>query len=156
LTEIVALVQDLKPALLLLDIEFPAGNIFPVLEKLDFRNFQIIFITAHNTYAAEAFRQNAADYILKPVTTESLVHAIHRVESRMQNSASTDISKLLDKLKAGIKFPGKVPLPSSEGILFLDIDEIVRCEASGRYTILYCLAGKKLTVSRTLKEIEDL
>src|SRR5882724_12159713 len=84
LMEVVPLVQNLKPELLLLDIEFPSGNIFPVLNKLNFNNFQVIFITAHNTYASEAFKQNAVDYILKPVTVEALVYAIKRAEAKMQ------------------------------------------------------------------------
>src|SRR5689334_3401467 len=71
LTEVAGLVESLRPDLLLLDIEFPAGNIFTVLEGISFKSFQIIFVTAHNTYAAEAFKQNAVDYILKPITKDA-------------------------------------------------------------------------------------
>src|SRR6266700_491713 len=98
LREVLPLVQELKPALLLLDIEFPAGTIFPVLEKLTYSNFHIILITAHNTYSAEAFKQNAVDYILKPVTKESLVPAIKRAEERINSTVNMDISKLVKEL----------------------------------------------------------
>src|SRR5262245_48597237 len=64
LTEIIQLLQTVQPQLLLVDIGFPGGTIFPVLEKLPPSSFEVIFITAHNNYAAEAFRQNAVDYIL--------------------------------------------------------------------------------------------
>jgi two-component system, LytTR family, response regulator len=150
------LVEDMRPALLLLDIEFPPGNIFSLLEKLNFRNFYIIFITAHNTYATEAFRQNAVDYILKPVTAEAIVEAVKRLEERIQYSAVADISKLLETMKSGLDQQRKIALPSAEGLLFIDEADIVHCEASGRYTILYLTNGKKLTVTRTLKEIESL
>jgi len=156
LTEVAALVHDLRPNLLLLDIEFPAGNIFTVLENLSYRNYQVIFVTAHNTYASEAFKQNAVDYILKPVTKDALMKAIKRGEERIHNSGNSDISKLLEKIKSSISHPGKIPIPSSEGILFVNQEDIVRCEASGRYTFVYLTNGKKLTISRTLKEIEDL
>ncbi len=156
LREVLPLVQELKPALLLLDIEFPAGTIFPVLEKLTYSNFHIILITAHNTYAAEAFKQNAVDYILKPVTKESLVHAIKRAEERINSTVNMDISKLVKELRSGLTQLKKIPLPSSDGILFIDETDIIRCEASGRYTVIYLLNDKKLIVTRTLKEIEDL
>src|SRR5690349_16073635 len=102
LAEVAPLVQNLRPNLLLLDIEFPAGNIFTVLENLSYKNFQVIFVTAHNTYASEAFKQNAVDYILKPVTKDALVNAIKRAEQRTNNSANSDMSKLLEKLKSSI------------------------------------------------------
>ena len=156
LMEAQQLVQETKPALLLLDIEFPSGNVFSVLEKLAFRNFHIIFITAHNTYATEAFRQNAVDYILKPVTKESLVSALKKAEIKIHSDAATDIVKLVEGLKAGLGLVRKIPLPSSEGILFINESEIIRCEASGRYTILHLQSKKTLTVTKTLKEMEVL
>lgn len=156
LADVGLLVQKLRPSLLLLDIEFPAGTIFPILEKLTFTNFHIIFITAHNSYAAEAFKQNAVDYILKPLTSEALAHAVNRVEERINKDITTDISKLVQELKAGIAHSRKIPIPTAGGILFIQDAEIIRCEASGRYTVLYLVNQKKLTVTKTLKEVEAL
>jgi two-component system LytT family response regulator len=153
LTEVLPLVKKLEPSLLLLDIEFPSGTIFPVLEKLPVKNFQIIFITAHNTYAAEAFKENAIDYILKPVTTESLVNAVKRAEAKLRKETPPDIGALMQALQSPSK---KIPLPSSDGILFIDESDIIRCEASGRYSIIYLKEKKKLTVTKTLKEMEAL
>jgi two-component system, LytTR family, response regulator len=155
-TEVLPLIQNLNPALLLLDIEFPSGTIFPVLEKLPQKNFQVIFITAHNTYAAEAFDQSVADYILKPVTVEKLVRAVQRAIKNLQSESSSDIQQLVEALKARLDQHGKVPLPSSDGILFIDESSIIHCEASGRYSIIYLEGNKKLTVTKTLKEIEAL
>jgi two-component system, LytTR family, response regulator len=156
LTEMLSLVENLKPSLLLLDIGFPSGTIFPILEKLSFKNFQIIFITAHNTYAAEAFKQDAADYLLKPITTEALVQAVKRAEARLYSDAATDISKLLETLKPGWAHSGRIQLPSPGGILFINEADIMHCEAKGRYTILHMDGKKKLTITKTLKEIEAL
>jgi two-component system LytT family response regulator len=156
ISDVLPLIGESKPDLLLVDIEFPSGTIFPVLEKLLPGNFQVIFITAHNTYAAEAFRQNAVDYILKPITKDTLVTAIKKAEARIQNNMPIDVSKLITALRSGMSHSKKIPLPSSEGILFVNEEDIIRCEASGRYSIIYFKSNKKLTVTRTLKEIEAL
>lgn len=156
LTEVLPLIQSEKPDLLIVDIEFPTGTIFPVLEKMSTANIYIIFITAHNTYAAEAFKLNAIDYILKPVTTEAILNALEKVKLRMSAGTPIDIAKLIGSLKAGLSNTRKIPIPSAEGILFVAESDIVRCEASGRYTVLYLTSKKKLTVTRTLKEMEML
>lgn len=151
-----SLITDIKPSLLLLDIEFPQGTVFPMLEDLAFRDFQVIFITAHNNYAMEAFKQNAADYLLKPITKETLVNAVRRAELRIHEKTPIDVSKLASNLKTALNNPGKIPLPSSDGVLFVHKAEIMRCEASGRYTVFYLNKGKKITVAKTLKDIETL
>ena len=154
--EVISLIEEIKPSLVLLDIEFPAGNIFPLLERLTFKNFLIIFITAHNTYAAEAFDQNAVDYILKPVSKEAMIKAVKRAEVRIKNEIKTDISKLAQLLRTELNHSRKIPLPTSNGILFINEPDIIRCEANGRYTVIHTTTEKKLTVTKTLKEIESL
>lgn len=156
LTEALPLVENLKPSLLLLDIEFPHGTVFSFLEKLTFRDFQVIFITAHNTYATEAFRQNAVDYILKPITKEALIGAVKRVEEKLKQDIAIDVSKLAEFMRSGWQQPEKIALPSFDGILFVDEIDIMRCEASGRYTILYLEGSKKIMVTKNLKEIGAL
>jgi len=155
LVEAVPLIEKLKPSLLLLDIEFPAGSVFSIFDKLVHRNFYVIFITAHNSYAAQAFKQNAVDYILKPVTKEALVESVKKVEARIRERIPMDITKLMKVLKAQYDHPAKIALPSAEGLLFVDEKDIIHCKASGRYTIIY-FDKEKLTVTRTLKEIEAL
>lgn len=151
------LIRKVKPSLLLLDIEFPNGTIFSILEELPAKDFQVIFITAHNSYAAEAFQQNATDYILKPVTKEALVNAVKRAEAKIRAAIQPDVAALLETLSAGLKRTiKKIPLPSAEGLLFINETDIIRCEASGRYTIFYLDDKSKLTITRTLKETEAL
>jgi two-component system LytT family response regulator len=150
------LITELRPSLLLLDIEFPQGTIFSILENLTFRDFQLIFITAHNSYAMEAFKQNAVDYILKPVTKEALINAVNRVAQRIREQTRIDIPGLINSLKTELDNSRKIPLPSSDGILFIKESDIIRCEASGRYTVFYLNKGKKITVAKTLKEAEAL
>lgn len=156
LWEVGSLVSSLHPDLLILDIEFPAGNIFTVLEELPQKDFHIIFITAHNTYATEAFKQNAIDYLLKPITTEAFVNAIKKVESKLSSqSPPPDLTAFMAALKTGFSTTKKIPLPSSDGILFINETDIIRCEASGRYSVIFLKEQKKLTITKTLKELEE-
>ena len=155
LAEAIPLIENLKPSLLLLDIEFPPGTVFSILEKLHFRDFQVVFVTAYNSYAAQAFRQNAVDYILKPVTKEALLEAVKKVEARIEERSTLDISKLVQVLKSQWNHSSKIALPSAEGILFVDEKDIAHCEASGRYTVIH-LDAKKITITKTLKEVEAL
>jgi two-component system, LytTR family, response regulator len=150
------LIEDLRPRLLLLDIEFPHGTVFSMLEKLQFRDFHVIFITAHNNYATEAFRQNTIDYILKPVTREALAAAVNRVETKLQQHAIADLSEIVNTLSTGINYSRRISLPSSEGILFVDEADIMRCEASGRYAILYLEKRGKIVITKVLKDIERM
>lgn len=155
LAEAVPLIENLKPSLLILDIEFPPGTVFSMLEKLIFRNFHIIFITAYNSYAAEAFRQNAVDYILKPITKDALAEAVKRVEAKMEAQSTMDLSKLVNMLKSQLNYAGKIALPSGDGVLLVEEKDIIHCEASGRYTLIF-LTEKKLTITKTLKEVEAI
>jgi two-component system LytT family response regulator len=155
LAEAVPLIEKIKPSLLLLDIEFPPGTVFSILEKLLFRDFQVVFFTAYNSYATQAFRHNAVDYILKPVTKEALLEAVKKVEAKIEERSILDINMLAKVLKSQWDHSGKIALPSAEGILFLDEKDIIHCEASGRYTIIH-FDEKKLTITKTLKEIEAL
>jgi len=152
LAEAVPLIENLKPSLLILDIEFPPGTVFSMLEKLIFRNFHIIFITAYNSYAAEAFRQNAVDYILKPITKEALAEAVKRVEAKMEAQSTMDLSKLANMLKSQLNYAGKIALPSGDGVLLVEEKDIIHCEASGRYTLIV-LTEKKLTITKTLRKL---
>lgn len=156
LSEVRSLVQRLDPELLLLDIEFPCGTIFSILEEMPVKKFQIIFITAFNTYASEAFKQHAIDYILKPVIKDELIQSVRQAEARIHAANVPDVGKLIEALKSGPCHARKIPLPSSDGILFVNEATISRCEANGRYTRIYLGTEKKLTVTRTLKEIESL
>ena len=156
LSEGLPLIESLKPSLLLLDIEFPHGTVFHMLDKLSFRDFQVIFITAYNSYASEAFQHHAVDYLLKPVTSDALVHAVKKVEERMERHVLQDLSKLIEFMKSQYDSSGKIPLSTAEGILFVHESEIIHCEASGRYSIIHLDAKKKLTITKTLKEIEAL
>lgn len=154
------LISELKPDLLLLDIEMPFKNGFDLLSEIPDRTFDVIFTTAYDSYAIRAIKFSAIDYLLKPVDPEELEDAIGRVlEKKMHNSyqPQLQIENLLDNLKSINKQNFKLSLPTSEGILFIPIEEIVRCESDANYTRFFFKDGAKpVVVSKTLKEFEEL
>lgn len=94
--------------------------------------------------------------IPNPALEEAMLHAVKRMEERMQAELTACISKLMDGVRLGMVHTRKIPIPTGEGILFIPDTDIIRCEASGRYTILCLSNSKKLTITKTLKEIEAL
>jgi two-component system LytT family response regulator len=152
----IKLINRVKPDLVYLDIELNKGNAIELLEQLADINFQVIFITAYNEYAVKAFRHNAVDYILKPISIAELKDATTKAVVKINSlSVKTDIVKVLKDLKSNFSHH-KIGLPVTDGVIFINKDEIVSCEAKGSYTIVALENKKKITCSKTLKELEQL
>jgi two-component system, LytTR family, response regulator len=154
----IQLIKEKKPQLLYLDIELNNGNSFELLEQLknEKLNFHVIFITAYNEYATKAFLYNALDYLLKPISITELKDATAKAAERIKQSAANDsIFEVLKELKNYNPAP-KTGLPVSDGVVFVNTDEIIKCEARGSYTIVYLTNKKNITAAKTLKEMEEL
>ena len=145
-----------KPDLVFLDIEMPWMNGFEMLEVLGDINFSIIFTTAHDQFAAKAFRTSAVDYLLKPIDASDLQDAVKKAEKRNnQQDGNVNIENLLNNFKQPAT-QQKIALPNKDGYEFAEVNQIIYCQAEGSYTKVF-LAGKKyLLVSRSLGDIEEL
>ena len=145
-----------KPDLLLLDVEMQDGTGFDLLSIYGKLDFNVVFVTGHDAYAIKAFKYSAIDYILKPVDPEELKSAIEKAK----NSPNVDeqnltVSNLVEnKEKADLE--KKVVLKDTETVYLVSIREIIRCESEANYTKFYLLDGRKLTISKTLKEYDQL
>ncbi len=142
-----------KPDLVFLDVRMQDGTGFDLLERLPERNFQVVFVTSFDQYAIQAFRFSAIDYILKPVDPDQLNEAVNKARQAMNQN---DISSKLEVLVSNISKLEKLALPSMDGIRFVRIDDVVRCESDDNYTNVYLRSGDKIVVSKTLKEYERL
>jgi len=152
----VALIQNVKPELVYLDIELNDGNAFELLEMLDNLDFAMIFITAFNEYAIKAFRLNAVDYLLKPISSTELKNATFKAIDKIKNlSNNENILKVISELRNN-HTNKKIGLPVADGIIFITPDTIIRIEAKGNYSIIFLATEKKITCTKTLKEIESL
>lgn len=149
----IKLINNLKPNLVFLDIEMPGANGFDVLEAIPERNFETIFITAYDKYAIKAFKYSAIDYILKPIDIDEFIGAVNKVYSKL-NENKIDAGKfdlLMENLQA--QQPFKISISSSKGFEYVDIQQIIRIEADGRYSSVYLDNGRHIAVTKLLSEL---
>lgn len=146
-----------KPNLLFLDIEMGKSTAFDLLEKFTNIPFDIIFTTAYNHYAIKAIRFSALDYLLKPIDPEELKHAVDKFVSKKHDEELLNIkfATLLGNIKQENKNK-RIAIADGDGLVFLEINDIIRCHSEGSYTTIYLREGKKIVVSKPIGEYEDL
>lgn len=142
--------------LVFLDIEMPDGTGFDLLNRLTQKNFDVIFITAHNEYAIQAIKNNALDYLLKPVNILELKQAIKKAQNRLHERLNMKNVKALAIEPISHNSIGKIAIPIGDGLEFVNIDSIVRLLAKGSYTQIYCENNISYMSSRSLKDYEDM
>lgn len=148
-------INQKRPHLVFLDIEMPEYNGFELLSFFRDIDFQIIFVTAYNDYALRAFEVSATDYLLKPVDIDKLKAAVEKAARKMEHS---DVQTRVDVLKETYRTGqfNKIALPVAEGLLFVDVPEIVFLEAEGAYTNVWLKNGSRILVSKKLKFFEEI
>ncbi|PZR27739.1 MAG: DNA-binding response regulator [Citrobacter freundii] len=150
-------IEENKPDLVFLDVEMPRVNGFVMLQQLQNRDFEVIFITAYDHYAVKAIRFSALDYLVKPVEVEELKGAVAKAEQkRVKTNTNEQLELLLQNLRSEKKEKQRIAIPSMEGLQFVKITDIIYLEASSNYTVIYKEPDSKLIVSRTLKDFEEL
>ena len=149
-------IKKYSPDIVFLDVEMPRMNGFEMLEQLPEVNFEIIFTTSYDQYALKAIRFSAIDYLLKPVDSEELSKAIQKVIQRTEKPIAQQLEILMQKIHQPSTPIGKIAMPTMEGLQMIHVDSIISCESDSNYTILKLKNSKRIIVSRTLKEIEEL
>jgi two-component system, LytTR family, response regulator len=144
-----------NPDLVFLDVEMPWMNGFEMLEIIGEVNFAIIFTTAHDEFAAKAFRISAVDYLLKPIDANDLKEAVKKAEHKLQQIDSVHIENLLRNIKKP-STQQKIALPYKDGYEFVEVSHIIYCQAEGAYTKVFLDSKKHILVSKTLGDIEEL
>jgi two-component system, LytTR family, response regulator len=150
--EAVKAIHKHEPNLVFLDIEMPGHSGLEILEFFDRDNikFKIIFVTAYSEYAINAFELSAIDYLLKPVRKEHLQRAISRLEPNVTHNYNTLFNNLYEPNNK------KIVLKTGDGMLFINLDEIIYLKADGSYTNFYLTDGQVILVSKKLIEYERL
>lgn len=157
LTKGLEAITNQEPELVFLDVEMPDGSGFDLLSQLENIDFKIIFTTAHQKYAIDAFKFSAVGYVLKPIDPEELQKNIQKAKEEIDKDfLQTKVNVLLNNLNPTQQASKKLVLKESNNIHVLKIKDILRIEASDNYTIFYPNDRQQIVVSRTLKEFEKL
>lgn len=154
----IELLKTYKPGIVFLDVEMPHKNGFDFLVQLQDPSFDVIFTTAYNQYAIQAIRFSALDYLLKPVDPDELKVAVQRHLEKQESAQQK--KELFDNLVQNIEKKEvkdfKIAVPSSEGVYFFMIDDILRLEADRSYTHIHLVNKKPFIASKTLKHFEEM
>ncbi len=148
-------VLRIQPDLVFLDIQMPDGNGFDVLKSINQINFEVIFITAFQEYAIQAIKFSALDYILKPIDAEELRQSLSNALNKLNEKSDENVFQALHH-NIQPQNKRKLVLKTQESNYVVDIDDIIRCESDKNYTFFYLKSGKKILVSRTLKDYDIL
>ncbi|MCB9187913.1 MAG: response regulator transcription factor [Flavobacteriales bacterium] len=148
-------INHYKPQLVFLDIEMPEYNGFELLKFFRDVDFEIIFVTAYSEYAIKAFEVSAIDYLLKPIDMDQLHLAIEKFKKKR---SQTNIQQRIDLLKENLDHQEvrKIALPMNDGLLFVEVQDIIMLEAEGSYTHVFLRNGSKMLVSKKIGFFEDL
>jgi two-component system, LytTR family, response regulator len=156
IAEGVELIKASKPDLVFLDIDFSGETGFDLFAHFDRINFDVIFVTSHEEYAIKAIKYAAFDYIVKPVGPEVLRQSIDRYKEKKSSALVNKeaIQLLLENFKN--KSFRKIAFSTSKGIRIVPIDQILRCEADTSYCNVFLVNQEKLSLSKNLKDVEEL
>ena len=150
------LIEVHKPTIVFLDIEMPYMTGFEMLQEIKDKNFQVIFTTAYDQYAIKAIKFSAFDYLLKPVDIEELKTSVNKIAEKENIQTIQQIESLQQNILQPKKQLHKLAIPTFEGLLFCNINDVIRLESNRNYTNILVQNGQKILASKTLKEFEDI
>ncbi|WP_394750266.1 LytR/AlgR family response regulator transcription factor [Spongiimicrobium salis] len=145
----------LQPDFVILDINLADGNAFSLLKNLSSIDFKIVFTTSFDTYAVEAFKFSALDYLLKPYTPNELIAAVQKVilETQKENYQE-QLQVFFHNFNASTQ-EKKMVLKNLEATHIVNINDILYVQSDNNYSSFHIMDGRKIMVSKTLKSFED-
>ncbi len=135
-------INDYKPDVVFLDVQMQGESGFDLLNKIKEIDFAVVFTTAHAEYAIKAIKFSAIDYLLKPIDIDDLKEALEKVEKKQNNNIDDKVKQLIKNLKSNSTENYKLALPTSQGLAFIKVSDILYCKASGNYTEIFMNDGK--------------
>jgi two-component system, LytTR family, response regulator len=148
-------IDKLEPDLVFLDMELPDGIGFDIIKTVSYKSFVTIFVTAFDQFSIQAFKFSAVDYLLKPVDSKELYNAVERAKI-YRNAYIQKVDQyevLFENISS--KTLKKFAIPTSEGLEFINIDEVILIKADGSYSEILFINGKRKIVSKVLKEFQE-
>ena len=152
------LIEKLSPDLVFLDVEMPGMSGIDLVHSFAKPAFRIVFITAFDAYAVEAFRLSAIDYLLKPVEADDIVRVVEKIKKDIDKDQNTIGGKLhhLEELlmHGSTTTESKIGIGMSDKIVFVNIKDIMYCEANGSYTNVWFRDGRRMVASKSIGDFE--
>jgi two-component system LytT family response regulator len=147
-------IEAFNPDIVFLDIEMPMMNGIDMLKSFEEIDFEVIFTTAYDKYAINAIKLNALDYLLKPIDKDELIAAVDKIKTKKLKIDKLQIDNLHEVHKT--KIADKIAITTIDGLQFITLQNIIRIEADGSYSIFYLLDGKKILLSKKLGDVQEL
>lgn len=155
--EAIVSIEKFNPELVFLDVQMPNKNGFQLFKELNKINFEVIFTTAYSEFAIDAIKCSALDYLLKPINYIDLLETVKKYDYKVNRASQNEKLKLLiENIDNGGAEFNKIALPTETGYELVKTSSILYCVADSNYCKIVCLDGKKITLSKTLKYIEEL
>lgn len=148
-------IQKQQPDLVFMDVELIGGTCFDILKTIQNPNFEIIFTTAHNKYAIQAFKYSAIHYLLKPLDSDEFQEAMTRVLDKFESLKTNErLESMIQNLMVRSFHEKSLAFRSTKGYKFLKPGEIVRFESEGNYCTLYLHTGTSFLVLKSIQYYE--
>lgn len=149
------LIRKEQPQLVFLDIKMQDGTGFQLLDQFPKPDFRVVFVTAFDDFALKAFKYNALHYLLKPIDPDEFQQTIKTAcQFIVKDLYHQQLTNLLENSRSN-KFD-KLALPTSEGLVFLKLEEIIYLQSEGNYTFFFTISGERIMVSKTIKNYEEI
>ncbi|WP_299891321.1 LytTR family DNA-binding domain-containing protein [uncultured Lacinutrix sp.] len=150
------IIEEKKPNLLFLDIQLTDGTSFDILNKIEDKNFDVIFITGFDDHAIKAIKVGALDYILKPIDEEEFKEAVTKaIENSMEDNNIEKLVEISSEYFQGVK-KKRIILKTLDNVYAVYEDDILYCRSEGNYTTFYTLHLERILVSKSIKKVIEL
>ncbi len=144
------------PDCLFLDIEMPTMDGFQFIQKLENKNFPVVITTAYNQYAIKALKNEAIDYLLKPIDTDDLKDTIVKIKKFNRNHFTAErFEQILKNFNTSDR-EKKITLSTDGKLIFLKSDQILYAASDGNYSTIFLEDGQKIVLTKKLKEVDSI
>ena len=150
--EAIDYLQNHDPDCVFLDVEMPEMDGFKLLDHFKKRTFNVVFITAYNQYAIKAIKENAMDYLLKPIDSDDLILTIEKLKAEKKTARTYDA--LEERLNSHSS--KRIAIPVEGKLIFINTEDIIFCESDGNYCKIHMNDNKSVFISKKLKEISAI
>ena len=129
---------------------------FQFIQKLTNKNFPVVITTAYNQYALKAIKNEALDYLLKPIDTDDLEDTIAKIKKFNNKNFSVEKLEMAMLNFNSRSIHKRITLNTDGKLLFLESDEILYAESDGNYSTIFLTDGQKIVLTKKLKEVNEL